>query len=123
MTQGTDLQSREARGLTDEQKSVAAEGLALAAAHLASMDPGKPLDGIDLAALVGAKVYDAGGRSGAAGGARILRAALVAVGEVPAGAVREDFAVPVAQAARSFGYDWAADGSRDLFPSMARGER
>jgi hypothetical protein len=114
MSKGTDLRAGGVQSLTDEQKSVAAHGLAMVAGHLASADPGKPLDGIDLAAMVGAKVYDAGGRSGAGGGVRILRAALVAVGEVPDGVTRVEFAVPVAQAARTLGYDWSQDDNRQL---------
>jgi hypothetical protein len=115
----TDLRPRGGEGLTDEQKSVAAHGLAMVAGDLASADPGKPLDGIDLAAMVGAKVCDAGGRSGAGGGVRILRAALVAVGEVPDGVTRVEFAVPVAQAARALGYDWSKDDNRHLAAAVA----
>ncbi|MFI9418026.1 hypothetical protein [Streptomyces werraensis] len=102
----------------DEHRSAAAEALAMVAGHLATHDPGKVLDEFTFAALVGAKVYDAGGRSGSGRGLKVSRLALHAVGSIPAGVSRVEFAVPVAQAARTLGYDWTADDNRRVIPTI-----
>lgn len=106
------------RDLADEHKSAAAEALAMVAGHLATHDPDKVLDEFAFAALVGAKVYDAGGRSGSGRGLRVSRLALQTVGAVPAGVSRVEFAVPVALAARTLGYDWTADDNRRVIPTI-----
>ncbi|WP_457455792.1 hypothetical protein [Streptomyces sp. TE5632] len=88
----------------------------MAAGHLATVDPDARLCGMSFAVLVGAKVYDVGGRSGTGGGVRISRLALEAIGEVPAGVTRVEFAVQVAEAAGALGYDWSADDNRRVIP-------
>ncbi|MFI2434707.1 hypothetical protein [Streptomyces sp. NPDC018693] len=116
----TDLGSPAPEGITEEQKSKAAEALAMTAGHLASVDPDKDVDEFTFAVLVGAKVYDIGGRSGRSGGVRIVRQALEAVGEVPSGGVtRVEFAVPVARAAQALGYDWSKNDNRQLAAAVA----
>ncbi|MEU6595073.1 hypothetical protein ABZ923_38750 [Streptomyces sp. NPDC046881] len=120
MSKGTDLRPQGGEGLTDEQRAVAAEALARAAGRLASDDPGGLIYSLDLAALVGAMVYEVGLQSGVRGvGRGILRVALETVGDVPNGATRAEFAVPVAQAARAFGYDWSKTDNRHLAEAVA----
>ena len=95
MPNSTDQISSGAPGVTDEHRSKAAEALALAAVQLVTVRPDEVLtDEMDFAVLLGAKVYDVGGRSGSGGGVRISRLALDAVGEVPAGVKRAAFARP-----------------------------
>ncbi|MDQ1018842.1 hypothetical protein [Streptomyces afghaniensis] len=119
MSKGTDLRASGEQGITAEQKCKAAEALAMTAGHLASIDPDRDIDELAFAAVLGAKVYDVGGRSGSGGGVRISRLALEAVGEVPDGVTRVEFAVTVAQAARTLGYDWSTDDNRRLVEGVA----
>lgn len=107
------------RGLTNEQKTVAAEALAKVAGRLASNDPKDLVSSLDVTILVGAMVYEVAAREGIRGGRGISRAALDAVGEVPDGVTRVEFAVTVAQAARTCGYDWSADDNRQLVGVIA----
>jgi hypothetical protein len=118
MAQSTDRRPAVGRGVTDEHRSKAAEALALTAGRLASDRPTEPVDDIEFAALLGAKVYDVGGRSGSGGGVWISRLALEQAGDVPAGVTREVFAVQVAQAAQALGYDWSADDNRRVIPTI-----
>ncbi|KQW13560.1 hypothetical protein [Streptomyces sp. Root369] len=119
MSKGTDLRANGAQSLTDEQKTVAAGALAKAAGHLAVDDPDGLIYGLDLTALVGAMVYEVGLQNGVRGGREISRVAREALGEVPDGVTRVEFAVTVAQAARAFGYDWSADDNRSLAEVVA----
>jgi hypothetical protein len=119
MSKTTDLRPPGGGGLTDEQRSTAAEALARTAGHLASQDPkGLVGDEVDFAVLVGAKVHASGACSGAGGGVRIARLALAAVGGVPTGSPRDVFALRVAEAAASLGYDWTADDNRRVIPTI-----
>jgi hypothetical protein len=119
MSKGTDLRASGEQGIAQELKSKAAQALAMTAGHLASIDPDRDIEELAFAAVVGSKVYDVGGRSGSGGGVRIARLALEAVGEVPDGMTRVEFAVTVAQAARSLGYDWSKDDNRHLAEAVA----
>ncbi|MFD0209164.1 hypothetical protein ACFVH9_08500 [Streptomyces hirsutus] len=106
------------QGVADEHRSKAAVALAMVAGHLATRDPQRALNALDFAVLVGVKVYDVGGRSRAGDGVDISHLVLEAVGEVPAGVSRVEFAVPVAKAAQALGYDWTADDNRRVIPTI-----
>ncbi|MFJ1606979.1 hypothetical protein ACIOHS_26950 [Streptomyces sp. NPDC088253] len=119
MSKGTDLRASGVQSLPDEHKSVAARGLAMAAGRLAVDDPSGLVDSLDITVLVGAMVYEVASRDGIRGGREISRAALDAVGEVPDAVTRVEFAVMVAEAARTCGYDWSADDNRQLVGVIA----
>jgi hypothetical protein len=109
-----------AQDVTEELKSKAAQALALAAVHLATVRPGDVLEeDVDLAVVVGAKVYDVGGRTSGSGSG-ISRLALEALGDiVPRGGItRLEAAAPMAQAAQVLGYDWSDDDDRRVIPSI-----
>ncbi|MFF4726393.1 hypothetical protein ACFY3M_13780 [Streptomyces mirabilis] len=106
------------RGLTNEQKTVAAEALAKAAGRLASGGPDDLVSSLDVTTLVGAMVYEVAARDGIRGGREISRAALDAVGDVPDGVTRVEFAVTAAKAAGMLDFDWSGDNSR-LIPGIA----
>ncbi|UJV42946.1 hypothetical protein [Streptomyces sp. AMCC400023] len=117
MAQRTDLRASGAQDHTEYQTK-AAEVLAMVAGHLATVDPKDPVDELAVTVLVGAKVYEAGGRSGRSGGVRVSRLALRALGDVGGGVSREAFAVQAAEAAQRLGYDWTADDNRRVIPKI-----
>ncbi|MEU1853948.1 hypothetical protein ABZ499_32995 [Streptomyces sp. NPDC019990] len=112
MAKGTDLRASGEQGITEDHRSKAAEALALVADHLATIDPANAIDEMGVAVLVGAKVYDVGGRSGSGGGVRVSRIALTALGDVPEGVTRREFAVRAAEAAQALGHDGSKLGDR-----------
>ncbi|PWI16029.1 hypothetical protein DI272_19035 [Streptomyces sp. Act143] len=117
MSKGTDLRASGAQSLTDEQKSKAGVALARVAGRLAVDGPSGLVYSFDFAALLGAMVYEVGFESGTGGGEMIQRAATVAVGDIPDGVTRVDFALHVALVARALGYDWSGD-NRHLIPGL-----
>ncbi|MFJ4469525.1 hypothetical protein ACIP2X_18810 [Streptomyces sp. NPDC089424] len=96
-----------ARDVTGEHASKAALVLAGVARTLAVEDPKSSVNAMEFTVLVGARAYERGGRSCHGGGVSVSRTALRAVGQVPADVAREVFAVTVAEAARTLGYDWS----------------
>ncbi|MEZ7005027.1 hypothetical protein [Streptomyces sp. AD55] len=113
-----------ARDVTGEHASKAGRVLAAVARTLATENPQGPVDAMTFAVLVGSRAYDQAGRSCHGGGQNVSRLALRAVaeriglerGDVPAGATREEFAVEVAQAARTLGYDWSDEDNQPAIP-------
>ncbi|MGW2951571.1 hypothetical protein [Streptomyces eurythermus] len=118
MAKRTDLCASREQGITDEQRSTAAQALARAAGRLAVDDPNGPVNALDFAALVGGMVFEVAAENGTTAGIRVQRTALMTVGPVPSGITNVEFAVPVARAAGSLGYDWATDDNRRLIETI-----
>ncbi|MEV5989531.1 hypothetical protein AB0L85_32050 [Streptomyces sp. NPDC052051] len=116
MEQSTDRSPSLAQDVTDEHRSKAARLLADVARTLAIEDPTGLVDPFRFAALVGSRAYEQAGRSCHGDGQTVLRVALRAVGDIPAGVTREEFSVQVAQTAGELGYDWSADDNQPAIP-------
>ncbi|MFD9903884.1 hypothetical protein [Streptomyces sp. NPDC059063] len=117
MSKRTDLRPEVSQGVTDEHKSAAGWVLASVAYLYRTEQPDAPVDILGYPVAIGAKAYEATGRSCHGGTGTIARLARDAAPAPRDGISRGAYALELADAARRLGFEWD-DANEPAIPRL-----